>query len=52
MKQLYLKTIQEVENLKILLKSNKISYRYLKMKGKYLFSYPEELSDKIKELGY
>jgi hypothetical protein len=52
MKQLFLKTIQEVENLKTLLKSNKISYRYLKMKGQYLFNYPEDLSDKVVELGY
>jgi len=52
MKQLFLNTIQEVENLKTLLKSNKISYRYLKMKGQYLFSYPEDLSDKVAELGY
>lgn len=52
MRQLFLNTIQEVENLKTLLKSNKISYRYLKMKGQYLFSYPEDLSDKVAELGY
>jgi hypothetical protein len=52
MKQLFLDTIQEVENLKTLLKSDKISYRYLKMKGQYLFNYPEDLSDKVVELGY
>lgn len=52
MKQLFLNTIQEVENLKTLLKSNKVFYRYLKMKGQYLFLYPEDLSDKVIELGY
>ena len=52
MKQLFLNSIQEVENLKTLLKSNQITYKYLKMKGKYLFNYPEDLSDKVAELGF
>lgn len=52
MKRLFLDTIQEVENLKTLLHSNQISYRYLKMKRQYLFNYPESLQEKIVELGY
>ena len=53
MKQLFLNTIQEVENLKTLLNnSNEVSFRYLKMKGQYLFNYPEKMSDVIASLGY
>ena len=52
MKKLFLNSIQEVENLKNLLHSNQISYRYLKMKRQYLFNYPESLQEKIVELGY
>ena len=52
MKKLFLNTIQEVENLKNLLHSNQISYRYLKMKRQYLFHYPSELQERVIELGY
>ena len=52
MKNLFLNTIQEVENLKSLLHSNKITYKYLKMKKQYLFNYPSELEDQIIKLGY
>ena len=52
MKKLFLNSIQEVENLKTLLHSNQISYRYLKMKGQYLFNYPSELQERVIELGY
>jgi hypothetical protein len=52
MKRLFLNTIQEVENLKTLLHSNQISYRYLKMKRQYLFNYPSELQERVIELGY
>ena len=52
MKKLFLNSIQEVENLKNLLHSNQISYRYLKMKRQYLFNYPESLQERVIELGY
>lgn len=52
MKKLFLNTILEVENLKQLLNSPKVSYRYLKMKGKYLFIYPKELHENVVEFGY
>ena len=52
MKKLFLNSIQEVENLKNLLHSNQISYRYLKKKRQYLFNYPSELQERVIELGY
>jgi len=52
MKNLFLDTIQEVENLKKLLNSSEVSFRYLKMKGKYLFNYPISLEERVVELGF
>jgi len=52
MKRLFLNTIQEVENLKTLLNSSRISFRYLKMKGQYLFTYPKELHESVVEFGF
>lgn len=53
MKKIFLNTIREVENLKTLLGNNRnISYRYLRLKGKYLFNYPEELHERVVELGF
>ena len=53
MKKLFLSTIQEVMNFKTLLGNPKeLTFRYLRMKGKYLITYPSYLDDKVHEIGY
>ena len=38
--------------VKSLLKCDKVTYHYLKMKGQYLFKYPSDLEEKVHDLGY
>lgn len=53
MKKIFLRTIQEVMNLKTLLGNPKeLEFRYLPMKGEYLVTFPENLEPLVSELGY